>query len=445
MTEIYHNKFIQEITWDEARPSLHKLQPELTNIIDKIGPSREHTFFKVRYYYGMNILKHGIFYLPKDNGELKPLTDFPPEIRSKLDYNLYSNPVTAILNNSVELFLSFEDRVIPLYSLIHSGKVFGAWRVTKKKHTHHPKFIWDMTAGARSIFMLPKIQKAVQHTNLIKRWRITADVPKQLMDHWYIFKQIAQSPHVQDKWYTELLFFTSPWFEHLDDSAWEPFNYFILKQSWESSDFWRSEFIWNIVLSLIQQRRMIRPNAYIANIIKYLLGIAAGATPGFAPAVDDTSGPIELIQTAYIEDYHLQEYAPIIMHPKLFDLYSEDSEPVYYGLQFPIAYEFAMKSSERQTVISELYSTKLLMDKYLNEIREGNFALETTPLHDLTELAEFNYYHNDVSDYRGLLESQDMPLTDKRFCLDKFKNDKFPNSSSFVKGCVKIQKKINNG
>jgi hypothetical protein len=54
-----------------------------------------------------------------------------------------------------------------------------------------------------------------------------------------------------------------------------------------------------------------------------------GEAPGFAPAIDDSAGPIIRLQAIYSEDYQLT-YAPTIMSPHMFSI--NEQRPVYYSL-----------------------------------------------------------------------------------------------------------------
>ena len=134
--------------------------------------------------------------------------------------------MSLVLSNTFEIFLPLEDRTIPLSGLIYPGTAFGAWRILNAKKAEQPAFIWDMTAGARSVFMLPKITEVKKHLQLKKMYDLTADVPRSLMGHWDIFKQIANHSSFRKPWYSEILFFSRNWFNHLDDNIWKPFYYY---------------------------------------------------------------------------------------------------------------------------------------------------------------------------------------------------------------------------
>lgn len=444
-TEAQNRPFMEELTWEQAREDVIRVNPEFANIIDELSPGKEYTLFKARYPYGSEILKRGDLCLPNGNGEIVPLhhPTIADDMREKLNYNLDSNPVTLVLRNSLELFANLQDRTIPLYGMIPQGKIFGLWRILNPNRSHQPVFIWDMTAGARSIFMLPKISEAEKHKKLKKTFYVNADTPRSLICHWQVFREIANHPYFPQPWYAEVLFFSKKWFEHLNDPEWLKFNYYLLKSAWLGSEFWRNQFFWNLIFSIVQKIRDIKPSPYVTDTVKYLFAISVGELPGFAPALDDSCAPIQGIQKAYLEIYDLKSYAPIIMQPSLFDMNDSKCRATYYSLQYPNAVELGPKSRSRSSLITDLYEIKSLLTKYLSELNSGQFNLEGTPLHNFIKLGGFDYFHDNAGPYYGIQESGEIPKDDDSF-LAAFKNSKnneFPSISTFVRGCIKISLK----
>jgi hypothetical protein len=157
MASTHHSEYIEELSWENVRSDILKINPEFVDAVDKVGPDKKHTVFKIRYYYGDEILKRAVFHVPNEQGRLVPITDSSilPHIRESLGYNLGSNPVMMLLNNALEIFLPLEDRTISMNSLVAPGRIVGTYRLlTDTPISHHPAFVWDMTAGARSIFLL---------------------------------------------------------------------------------------------------------------------------------------------------------------------------------------------------------------------------------------------------------------------------------------------------
>jgi len=435
---------LQELTWQQAREAVIKVNPKFAKVVDEINPSKEYTVFRAIYPYGAEILKNAVLYLPNNNGELIAITDsnISNHVRESLDYNMQSNPASLVLKNSIELFITLDDRTVPsLYGLVTPGKIFGTWRVLNPQKALQSAFIWDMTAGARSLFMLPKISEAERHKKLKRAFQINADVPRTQMDHWYIFREIANHHSITTSWHTELLFFSKKWFEHLNDKAWMPFYYFLLTTAWQGTEFWRNQFFWDILFSTIQKNRNLKPSPYISDTVKYLFAIGVGSMPGFYPALDDISGPISILQNVYLDVYNLKQYAPIIMQPGMFSLQDKNCRPVYYSLQFPTAADFSPKSRDRSSIITDLFEVKSLLAKYIIDILSDKFNLNGTPFYDFTKFGKFDYFHNNVELYSDMRESAEIPLEDTSFQYKNVNNNSFPETSPFVRGCIRIFKK----
>lgn len=436
---------LEACTWKDVRNDVWKVNPEFAAVVDHIDPGKEYGIYKVKYPYGSEILRNGGLYIPNSSGQLVPLNDSSIDSRLQecLGYNLGSNPVTLVLENSLELFATLEDRVVPLYGVMKPGKIFGFWRVLNPMLSHQAEFIWDMTAGARSIFMLPKISEAEKHNKLRKEFQVGADVPRSLLDHWKIFREIANHEKFYEPWDVSLIFFSRNWFENLDDSAWCHFNYYLYRYAWIGSEFWRNNFFWDLMFSIIQKVRDIRPSPYISDTVKYLLAIGVGAVPGFAPAIDNSVAPISNLQRAYLEVYNLKEYAPIIMQPCFFSASEKSYRPVYYSLPFPNAIDFSLKNRTRTSLITDLYEVMSLLSKYVSELASGKLNIKSTPLDQLIKSVSYEFFHNNVENYRGMIESYEMPKEDNTFLeiLDVCRGKKFPEMSTFVKGCVRITRK----
>lgn len=433
---------MEELQWKDIRDQVAKKNAELARIIDELNPTAEYTIFKASYPFGCEILKNGLLHVPNNKSELVPLTsnEIPERIKHKLNYNNNTNPVSLILNNSAEFFIVLASNTIPLYGLIPPGKVFGTWRVLNPTGTHSPAFIWNMTAGARSIFMLPKISETAGYNKLRRAFQLHAEKPKSLLDHWKIFKEIAVHPDFGETWSVEILYFTRRWFEQLNDKKWHDFKMYLLDKAWQSSEFFRNQFIWDLAFSLIQRQRNIKPNPYIADTVKHLLAMGIGALPGFAAALDDSAAPVRRLQDVFTSIYQLQDYAPIIMQPQFFTL--EHARPIYYSLQYPTTIEFSPKSREGSTKIFDLYEIKSLLTKYITDIHSDALNVSGTPLYDLPEKVQYDFFHTDIENYTGIRLSKDISVEDATFTqVPAGMSNNFPANSTFIRGCVRITAK----
>lgn len=433
---------IQEFHWKDIRDEVSIKNPVLAKIIDALDPSDEYTLFKASYPFGTEILKGGLLFVPNMRGKLAPINS--PEIsssfRDKLNYNLNANPVTLMLNHAAEMFIVNEDNSVPIYGWMTPGELFGAWHVLCPQSNQHPAFIWDMTAGARSIFMLPKISESTGYNKLCQAFHVQASKPQSLLDHWKLFKEIANHADFGEKWTADMLFFSKKWFENLNDPQWLSFKNYLFETAWRKNVFFQNQFIWDLVISLIHEKRKIKPSAFLVNSLKHLFAIGIGALPGFAVARDDIAAPVQRIQEIFTTIYQLEGYAPIIMQPHLFSL--EDQHPVYYSLQYPTALGFSPKTREGSTKIFNLYEMKQLLSKYLADIHSNKLNVKNTLIYNACEKVSYDFFHTDPENYAGIRSSKVIPLEDAAFTQwPKAANKIFPVNSAFLRGCIRINAK----
>lgn len=443
---------LEKVTWNQVRAEVSKINPEFAAIIDEIDPSDQYWVAKVTYPYGSLVMKKALLMLPNKDGDIVPITDpsMDPEIRDGLEYNLKSNPVSFVLKNTFEIFLPLEDSTIPipvqLSGLIYTGAAFGAWRVLNIDESQHPAFIWDMSAGARSIFMLPKISEEKKHMKLRKVYNINTLTPRNLMDHWEIFRELANHSSIKNPWVAEIIYFSKTWFDHLKDHKWRKFYSHFQNAGWKGSEFWRNVPLYNLIFSLIVKDYEGKLNASIMDTVKYLLYIGMGSVSGHAPALNDQGGPFSQIQRIYQEDYDLKNYPPIIMQPTTFNLYDHNSRSVYYSLQFPNALEFKPNNRVRTSIISDLHEIRALLNRCQQELSCDKFNIKGIPLHDLFHCANYDYFHNGVELHYGMKNSTEISINDETFLktIDGKTYENFPDASSFVRGCIRVSHKKNN-
>ncbi|MFN3234937.1 MAG: hypothetical protein ACE365_05955 [Gammaproteobacteria bacterium] len=435
------------VTWPEIRSQFAKLQPKLAQVIDELSPSDDHFFVKCSYPFGSQVLKKAELMIPAGkDGRLVPLSDpdVDPKIKNAISYNLESNPVSMVLKNSFEIFLTLPDRTVPfLDGIIPRGAIIGTYRTLNPEKSYQPKFIWDMAAGARSMFMLPKISEAKKHMKLKKEFDLQAQTPTNLMSHWEVFKGLAQHPDFPQPWDAEILFFSNKWFEHLDDLTWNEFYYHIHRMAWKGSEATRNQPMWNLIYSLILQGYQGKPSAYICDTAKFLMYVGVGAQPAIAPTRDNICGPIAGLQKIYKEIYDIRGYPPIIMAPATFKMDEHHGPPVYYSLQFPTAMEFGKSSRARTSFIQDLHEIRSLLIRYELEILSNKYQTKNTPMHDLFHSVQFDYFHNNVELHAGMKNSKEIVNDDPGLLttLDGEKYDAFPDMCTFVKGCIRISHK----
>lgn len=425
-------------TWSQVREQVKALDSNLAEIIDELNPDGSHHFYKFDYPFGTEIVKKGILNIP-DQDRFISLKTAPKELQHQIGYNYLSNPVTFVLKNTTELFLNVPDRVIPI-SIAKPGSLFGLSIVLDKNTPYYPELnLWGLTAGARSIFFLPKVSLGPAHQKLRKKYKSTANVPSSLLEHWSVFKDIAENSIQENKWETSLLFFNKRWFEHEQDPAWAKFLFYLQNKFIKGTSYHRNEYLFKLIYSQIHHKYGQNPSHYISDTARYLIQVALGALPGFMPASNSSCAPIDTIQEAYM-DYYKLSYAPIIMQPGYLE---NNSLPVYASLQHNGTIDLNKKSSSRKSVLTDLIELHQLMNQYQYSLNHWykNIELHDSTLTSIGTNFQYNYFHgHDVDDYANILSTQQLPEIDPRFAENTF-GKPFPYKAHFLNGCIQINYK----
>ncbi len=289
--------------------------------------------------------------------------------------------------------------------------------------------------------MLPKITNASGHERLKRKYNLHLHASACLNDQWALFVKIANHKNFVQPWHSELAFFSKKWFQHKADKNWSRFSEFILNQAWIDCTFKRNQFIFDFAFSLAQKNRNLKPNPYLADTVKHLIGIGTGGMPGFTPAIDNIAGPVQGLQEAYINDYKVKHYAPIIMHLHHFS--STENRPVYYSLTMPTTTVFSPRSSCFLSKIADIRELKHILDTVLLEIVHGKLMVEKTPLFILAKETNYTFYHTEEDIVNEILSVAYLAEHDPVFqkALSSFEDRIFPEFSPFINGCIAISKK----
>lgn len=440
MEKNMNNAYTKELTWEQVRKEVKQINPELFAAIEKVSPDKTHTIYEASYPYGTEILQRAKFYLPNKAGKIVPIDDpsIDMKIQNALSYNMKSNPVMMSLDNALELFLPLGDHIIPFGNLYTKGRLFGAYRILNNLHcSHHAVFIWQMTAGARSVFMLAKISDAEKYKKLRKEFSLCIDKPRGFADHFELFREISEHSNFNKSWNVRVLLFSKSWFEHLGSDTWMPFNNYLLQLVFNNTDYQRNIDFWNVAFPLILGD--MRPKPFAAGVAKQLLAVGSGAVSGFAAALDNSAAPISELQRVCVDIYGI-DYAPIIMQPTSFQLH-KNYRPVYLPLKSYCTLACLSKSRERDNFSNDIYEIRQVLNAYIKGIIYGNFNLERTPFYEVAYKINFEYIHDDM-EANWTKKGAILPAFDPTFIASTpYSKMKFPVNSSFFNGCVCISKK----
>lgn len=422
---------VQEVLWYDVRDEVNKINSSLANICDMITPDRKFPLYRIKYSYGAKIVDNGCFNLPLLNGQIVHLNDarVPDNLKEQLSY--CHIPLSLILSNDVEVFIDTKNRTIPL-NFFKAGELFGVFEsvATLVGTTLQPR--WSVTAGARSVFMLPKISDKVGHGRLKKELGISCEAPNNLREQWHVFTQIANSGNMQDNWYNEILVFGKTWFDsECKDFNWFKFQQYLFKINWIQSKLLMdtAEFgmIWEDFSETIAKHGF-KPRMYIIDTIKYLTTVVAGSGVAFIPSTNESSAPISLIQQVYIEVYGLKNYIPTIMQSAKLN----HSVKLYYSLAYPTTLESSPITRSVPSIIDDQRQVRLLLNLLMQRVGDSNKYVKNN--------IKYAFFHSDFDKYGEIADSGLLPLHDDRFNFSLFEtqNNIFCNTATFFRGCITL-------
>lgn len=442
------NENLIPLSWEDVRDDFHRLNKELAEVIDDLNPPKSFRLYKAKYCFGSEYLKYGKLQLPGPGKTLIPLTspDVPKQVFDDLSYNIGSNPVCFVIDKTFEVYMPHSYRPTPVpFMQAGPGNLFstsGILQSVIQKHQAH--YLWNISAGARSIFMLPKISKSKNYRNLQRTYGHSIQAPNSILDHWELFKNLYVHDLLGD-WQLQQIFFSKQWFEKLDTPKFAKFKLYLQQDLYGRLSYWSTQQFWNNYFSMINNMTCIKPDSYVYDTVRHLFLISMGVLSGMAPATNENSAPILAIQQLFEQEYKLEKYIPIVMELTRFNPY-EACNPVYYSLNYANAHELSARSNDHTSTIQELYEIKSLLSLYSRKIKETEINITGTVLSDIPDIVAFDFFHNMPKNYKDINDSKEIFLNDQ--LMAKKLNQKkpppeleHPFSAPFVSGCIRISNK----
>ena len=406
------------------------------------------TLYLSSYKYGETIGDNLGTILKNKNGAIYRLgqQETPDDILKNLGYGISNSPLMMILDKKFEWFIydQINQRSFPIY-IEGPGFFIGTKQLLsdKKAKVYISSSIMSCTAGTRSAFMLPNIGNQKNHMALQRQLGISHSPPKDMQDHWEVFKEIYSS--AQPNWQAKILFFSEKWVNSLkSDPKWVYLQRYLIKQMVKSWEHDKNYFFYNFAFSNAHSRKNIIKNPYLNETAKHLLGIAIGANLGFKPSTDNNSLPLTIIQNAYKDIYQLKQ-TPILMEPSKFDINLNSQLPVYYSLQRPIICSLEKQTKTEPRALVNLHYLNRILSKYLEAFldNQNNGYYSGTSLQEIAEKIKFTYYHHAPQNTEKTIRpSINIEKEDHRFSFNASNqlNNKFPSDARFFRGCIEISK-----
>ncbi|MCK4608417.1 MAG: hypothetical protein KAT71_02965 [Gammaproteobacteria bacterium] len=436
---------IRKLAWKDVRADVALVNPDFARIVDELNPGMDYIIYRISYPFGARIFDEGLLHAPNETGDVVSIDhgSLPNDFVQQLSYR--DIPLGMVLTKSLENHVEYRDKVIPL-SVFSAGDFFGVWETLDPPNSFFPKTSWNITSGARSLFMLSKISEELGNKRLRDKYNVSTLRAKKYKDHWSIFRDVANSPAFAADWNSEVLFFSDKWFDKISskDKAWSNIRGFFHDYAWKVSVFWRHQITWDLVWQRfvdILKNYNIKVNYNQLETLKQFVAIGTGALPLFVPSDDlNEVGPIKELKLTFMEDYGLK-YVPTIMRPIHFSMHR--SMFGYYSIYEPTLIESVPKSREILNVMEVARELKDLVFLFREKVLDGTLKVESTPVYELMKNVEFDFFHSDP-DLSGKLKlSHLMAKDDSGFMVmpDGYGNREFCDSAKFVKGCVRLKAK----
>ncbi len=439
--------YFQALSWAEVSPRIRAMNPEFAEILDLLSSNNPQTqsyaCYVVQYPFGEKILDRGVLQLPNKHNQFLPI-DHPnqdPLLQKDLSY-IHGMPVGLVLNKSIEMFLSINNRDTP-FSLMGAGKIFGLWALLNREIFCERGNMWNIVSGARSLFMLPKLTDTASHKKLQRFCGISAPAPQNLSDHWEIFKQLTaiHGPRDNTSWSSELLFFSHQWVMQQSNQLWDTLRLYFYKHVWEATAFLRNQFIYDVEFYNALETHNLKPDPYLVDTSKHTLALSTGIQAGFGIALNNDAAPISFLQKTYLDIYNLP-YAPTIMQPTY--IHNLQHQPIYYSLHVPTLGGHSPKGRKLASKKYNLKELKYILQKTLKAFSENPFELHDSPvsLYNITKNLSFRYFHTEPDSFGEIEHTQSLIHADSalKTHLDQHPNLSFCDTSLFLCGVIQIAK-----
>ncbi|AIT09615.1 hypothetical protein LO80_06325 [Candidatus Francisella endociliophora] len=432
------NRGLQLLSWQNVAAEVEKVNPQLAQVINSIEIPQNCKVIKASYNFGDHILDKGTLHLPY-KGKIYPIgsKELPKEIVRELSYT--NIPVGLPLNKIIEVYLDNDNFTIP-FSISSPGDIFALWSILSADDSIYKQHAasWNMTAGSRSLHLLPKTSDARSFNRLKKELSLkNIKKPKNVLEQWNLFKAISDTQTSEDKWSIEVLFFSKEWFEN---KKLDSLRLYLHSMGWRETGFLRDSINFKFKLSHVLTDSNLKPNPYIVDTLHHLYAIRRSFYPGFFVASNEVA-PIDYLQQAFTDLYRIPS-APVFLSANQFDKIKE-SQPAYYSLQIPTLMEFSPKSrmTSRVVDIVELHD---ILEKVEQNCLSREPDASFRAVDEWIFKTEHDFFHtNEIETNLALKSTQDIVKEDKTMLrqVNKYPSLAFSESASFLRGCVRVCKK----
>jgi hypothetical protein len=377
-------------------------------------------FTELEYGFGDFIVKDSQLQAPE--GQILSLAEKDPN-----DYFL------VVLSKPLEQFFSLPSRIISL-NIFTPGSIIQLPQC-QRAFAGDFDLPWQLSAGMRTLFLLPKITDNMGYNRLRLAYQLTSMKPlRNLYDQWHLFRQIAQHADIAQSWRAKVLLVSKrSVLTEKAEALWQTVQHYVQKDQSkllvENSRSIAFDIVWQRFLEVVDPRRFkLKP--HLVETIKYLYAMCTGAAPGFIPAsCQDSVAPISDLRQAFTEVYKLRNYVPTFLHLSFVNIHIP--KMLYYSLAVPQLINYPANHMMVPTSQRELFELKQTIEVIKKHIHSPVF-----------EQYQLKFFHVAGNEALGLEPSVHVPEEDPRFFAgnENQSNREFCASSIFWRGCLRLQK-----
>lgn len=394
--------------WSKEFEMLNLLNSELAAILNEVAKDQgvpDKSVIKAEFCFGDMILTNGCLTL-SDSAQQQDVS------------------FGIVLDHSLEIFTTEKNGSSPV-AILEAGQAFVL--MDSPDLTLLPSCLLNISAGARSIFLLPRITEETSFWKLARNYNLQEkQPPKNLNEHWQIFSEIAKKSN--SSWKATVLFFDKSWLDCTSIAGYRLYQY-LRDTNLPNSHFFRKKLTFEMAFTETLSELCFRPDPFLIENIKQLFAISCHFMPGFVFAEDETLAPIQLLQEAFVQVYGLQ-YTPAILQPG----YAKKGRRCYHSMQHPMLPQTTTRKHD--TNLEQMREIYRVLYKTVEHIQ--NLDPITSELVEFIS-TELEFFHvNAQKQHREIEPSKNIEFFDPiiQRQISKF-HFPFADTSAFLRrGCI---------
>lgn len=423
-----------EVSWADVRTVVKRLNPDLFEAIEAIELDSSYKLFVGEYAYGAPVIdEHGIFNIQVDD-QLIPLNsmDMDAYFRKQLSYHYHGVPLGLVLDGQLQLSSLEKEGIAYPEAVFSKGRLFAVQAAIDFPNKYQATYYYRMHAGARTVYMLPSIANRKKYTKLKNHFNLSSDVPMTQVNHWSLFKELANSEQFEQNWQCRCLFFGRKFIDKLLEN--KQFYTVLSQLAFKGSANIRNKTVDRMFDDLAFSIRNTKVDRYILNMARYIIGASLGDKVSFKVCDNDNAGPFTLITKAILDIYGLEKYAPLIMLPRHYNHASDKN--TYLSIQSPAVDYHRIYTSKNNYLMNDFREIIYVLEKFVKEMKPE--VISEVPLYNFNNYA-YNFHSADVKDQVGAIKPAHEIFNNDPQVKHWLPQYEIDSRNVFLRACVEIR------